>query len=70
MTAQYDPKGTGGLVYEDPDYATFAQPTTVPVNGRQVSASTWITAWALGGIPVGILIGLVLLFLMCHGVHR
>jgi hypothetical protein len=75
MTAQYDPKGTGGLVYDQPGYATFAQPTTTPtrtvsVNGRAVALSTWIYAWAAGGLIVGPIIGLVILFLMCQGVHR
>lgn len=40
-------------------YATFKRPidNTVPVNGRRVSLGTWVTAWAIGGVPVGLIGG-------------
>jgi hypothetical protein len=50
-------------------YATFKTPqdNTVQVKGRKMSASAWITAWALGGIPVGLILGGLLLFALCKG---
>jgi hypothetical protein len=51
------------------EYASFKTrnyPTTVAHRGREVELGVWVRAWALGGVPFGLLLGVLYLVAICH----